>query len=107
MCKHCFEKEYYGFKSNLEFKDFENEFYKKIAKSVRFVRTSAQGDIIHPTIYKCDYCQQNWWLSDPDNQWRGYFLKEENAKNYEQKSSGACVLYIIAILIVAIIIYYF
>ena len=103
MCKYCFENEYYEFKSELEFEKFSKEFDSKIAKTIQFVKTE-DSETRTVSVYKCKYCNQLWWLSDPDNHWRGYFLKEKNAKNWAKKNlkdtrSCGCIFLIILLLI--------
>lgn len=106
MCKYCFETEYYEFKSEFEFEKFSKEFDSKIVKTIQFVKTE-NSDARIVNVYKCKYCKQLWWLSDPDNHWRGYFLKEKNAKNWVKKNlkdprSCGCVLLAIILLIALI-----
>lgn len=79
MCKVCFDKEYNQFDSSSEFEKFNKEFDSKIVKSVHFVANEKFRNDSH-IVYKCSVCNQLWWLSEPDNHWRGYFLKEQNAK---------------------------
>ena len=91
MCKACFDKEYYQFDSYSEFEEFNKEFDSKIAKSIHFVANGKYRSDSH-VVYKCSICNQLWWLSEPDNHWRGYFLKEHNAKrnidNDERKGNA-------------------
>jgi hypothetical protein len=79
MCKDCFEKEYYKFNYSEEFDVFLEEFNSKIAKTVQFVSTEKYKTNFHG-IYKCTSCHEVWWLSEPDNHWRGYFIKNKNAR---------------------------
>lgn len=79
MCKACFDREYNKFDSNSELEEFNKEFDSKIDKSVHFVENGKYRSDSH-IVYKCSNCNQVWWLSEPDNHWRGYFLKEHNAK---------------------------
>ncbi|TDD98817.1 hypothetical protein [Flavobacterium sandaracinum] len=81
MCKKCFTKEYPKFNSTEEFEVFLKEFDEKIAKSIIFIKQEKYKSDIH-SIYACENCKTIWWLSDPDNHWRGYFMKAINAKNY-------------------------
>lgn len=78
MCDKCFNKEYTKFDSTKEFEIFLNEFNAKIAKSIHFVKQEKYKTDNHK-VYTCDNCKSLWWLSDPDNHWRGYFMKAENA----------------------------
>ncbi|TDP60802.1 hypothetical protein [Flavobacterium dankookense] len=79
MCKACFDREYNEFDTYSEFEEFNKEFDSKIAKSVHFVENGKYRSDSH-AVYKCSNCNQLWWFSDSDNHWRGYFLKEHNAK---------------------------
>jgi len=106
MCKYCFETEYYEFKTELDFEKFSKEFDSKIEKTIQFVKNE-NSDYRMVDIYICKYCKQLWWLSETDNHWRGYFLKEKNAKNHLKRNlndlrSWGCVFLIIVLLIVLI-----
>jgi len=106
MCKYCFEKEYFEFKSELEYDNFSKQFDSKIVKTIQFIKTE-NSDSRTVSVYKCKYCKQSWWLSDPDNHWRGYFLKEQNARNWMKKNlkdtrSCGCVILIVILLIIFI-----
>lgn len=93
MCGDCSLKEYYKFNSYEEFETFLEEFDSKISKTILFISTEKYKTDFH-SIYQCNSCKETWWLSEPDNHWRGYFLKEINAKKeidkYEKKGNRFC-----------------
>ena len=67
-----------------QFEDFQKEFDTKIEKSIFFIKNEEYKFDFH-SVYRCKYCNINWWLSDPDNHKYGYFLKEEDAKSAVDK----------------------
>lgn len=84
MCEKCFESNIYKFESEFEFNQFEMKFDFK-NKFLKINNTQHEYLNDFHFVYNCDYCKTVWWLSMPDNAWRGYFLKEENAKKHIEK----------------------
>ena len=104
MCKDCFESEYYKFNSSAEFDKFNDEFDSKISRTILFVSAEKYRTDLH-NVYKCKSCEEIWWLSDPDNHWRGYFLKEKNAKKFidDDERKGNLIKYGCLIVLVFLI----
>ena len=106
MCKDCFSTEYKKFKSQIEYDDFIKKFDLKIAKTLHYIETKKDG-LYSPTIYKCSSCKQTWWLSDPDNPWDGYFLKEQNVKQFIDSDRKKGWTFGCGCIIMAAVLFYF
>jgi len=102
MCDKCFNKEFLGFGSNKEFEIFLKDFETKIAKSVHFVKQEYYKTDNH-TVYSCENCKTLWWLSDPDNHWRGYFMKADNAKKIIEKDAQRLAVFKYACILILIV----
>ena len=108
MCDDCFNEEYIKFNSDKEYNLFLKKLDTKIAKTVLYVKSEKYRNDFH-TIYKCIKCNEVWLLSDPDNQRRGYFLKETTAKNsgyggiYKSTSFNLVYLFLLFIVILILI----
>lgn len=84
MCDKCFENNIYKFESEFEFNKFEKELYlKNNFFKIEDSHHMYLNDFHY--VYKCKHCKAGWWLSIPDNAWRGYFLNEEDAKKHIEK----------------------
>ena len=81
MCEKCFDEEILRFESESEFIAFEKSLDQK-ANFVKLINTKHKNLTEFNTKYSCENCNQNWWLSIPDNAWRGYFLTEQSAKKH-------------------------
>ena len=113
MCKYCFDKQYESFASRREFQDFDLILTQKLGKEyLLFVEnvTLNFGGIGY-YIYKCHYCKTVWYLSEPDEYWRGFFLPKKQAKvvlkSLQKKDSRlrwGCVLVSI-IVVMAILVF--
>jgi hypothetical protein len=79
MCKFCFETEIHNFNSLSEFENFERELF---SKKIRILESSKKKNTFldFDVSYQCNNCLEIWHLSEPENAWRGYFLKENSAK---------------------------
>jgi hypothetical protein len=102
MCEKCFQKEYNKFNSYEEFEEFNILFNLKIAKTVKFIKTEKNSWTFH-NVYKCNFCNEVWCLSDADNHWRGYLVKEKNVKNKIEKDKFkgiGCLLFIVLIIFI-------
>jgi hypothetical protein len=114
MCEDCFDKEYYGFPSQVEFEKFE-EILDQQCNSGKVQILESQNEeesglMDFRMYYKCNTCDEKYAMSIPDNAWRGYFLTEQKAIEYhnklkesDKKKKYGCL--IILILIIAIGIY--
>jgi len=114
MCEDCFDKEYYGFPSQIEFEKFEELLDRKSrTKKIEILKSGAEyesGLMDFRMYHKCNTCDEKYVMSIPDNAWRGYFLTEQNAVEYhnkikasDKKKTYGCLL--ILILLIAIGIY--
>ena len=104
MCIHCFQTSIYKFDSEKEFKEFEVVLYSK--KSIQLIQNQQQYlDQFH-SVYRCNYCSTDWWFSEPDMAWRGFFIKEIEAKQHIKnlkKSNPIKQIGCIAVLIIFVI----
>lgn len=82
MCENCFEKEIHEFETYEHFDTFDLELTNKLGSSKMILikdifneRSLNNGY----SIYKCQSCLKEWYLSIPDNAWRGYFLEKKSA----------------------------
>ena len=84
MCKKCFENNIYRFENQSQFNEFEENFNLK-DKFITIVNSTHTYLNDSHYVYNCENCKTVWWLSIPENAWRGYFLKEKEAKNHIEK----------------------
>lgn len=92
MCPECFISEYPKFETGQEFDSFISEFNSRkslikvnhigeeTGKPVfKFFGISFFGDTLKPgyDIFQCQVCGEKWKLSEPENAWRGFFLRLE------------------------------
>ena len=87
MCKDCFEKVYYSFPSQLEFKNFEDILNSKThSNKIQILEEDYENSFLDYQMYfQCNTCEEIFVLSIPENAWRGYFLTEQNALTYHDK----------------------
>ena len=85
MCENCFQNGIYKFDSSAAFDQFEKLLDEKIKFGVFNISTKRQEKNFYNAIYDCKHCSEKWLLSDPDNGWRGYFLRKDDAIAYENK----------------------
>jgi hypothetical protein len=81
MCESCFETEIYKFNSLSEFENFERELFLK-DKNFCILESSKKTFLDFDVSYQCNKYLEIWYLAEPDNAWRGYFLKKDSAKIY-------------------------
>ena len=80
MCADCFDSEISKFNSEMDFNDFQKILDQKVNKNqLKTIRDNNAKDVDFKTTYNCSSCNQEWILSFPENAWRGYFLKKNNA----------------------------
>ena len=86
MCEYCFEKEINSFENYKDFEKFELLLAQKLNKNIDYngELEAQKYDILAPT-YKCKSCKTVWVLSHPDNSWRGFLLRSDEAKEYHIK----------------------
>lgn len=105
MCEFCFETEKYRFTTLSEFENFEKELFLK-DKNLSVLKATKEFSTGFYTSYKCNSCSEIWYLSEPENSWRGYLLKEDSAKIYidkikknDLKKKYGCFFFLIVFLI--------
>lgn len=111
MCEKCFNKEYESFPSLKSFEEFQFEFDKLDKNKFLHIRN---GNLkFYFNEFECKNCNEVWWISDPDNAWRGYCLKKENAIAYiqklqrrEQNTRIGCVILVLIIMTYFLLISY-
>jgi hypothetical protein len=78
MCNNCFTTEINLFPSEKTWISFDLELTKKLSQGkMKFVKSIQDEHIIMGgyTIYECLSCGEKWKVNEPDNAFRGYFLK--------------------------------
>jgi len=104
MCEKCFKKEHENFPSSKDFEEFQSDFDQLDETNFQHVRN---GNFkFYYNEFECENCNEIWWISKPDNGWRGYCLKKDNAIAYIQKLQKqdqnariACILLVLFVLI--------
>lgn len=91
MCLQCFNTEFSRFDSEDEFESFYSILKSKPAlKRIGFVERDMgpptfkifwiefHGEPVEMghTILECSHCGQKWKLAEPENSWRGYFVRQ-------------------------------
>jgi hypothetical protein len=109
MCEKCFDNEIFRFESESDFNIFEIKFDEKSS----FIElTNSKHNYLNVFVYTytCKSCYKNWWLSIPENAWRGFFLTEKNAKNYierirnsDKKKKKGCLIILSIFFLILII----
>ena len=109
MCVKCFDKEIFRFESESNFREFE----KKLEEKSKFLELiSSKHNYLNDFhyVYTCENCKTNWWLSIPENAWRGYFLTENKAKEHieklkksDAKKKNGCLILLGILLLILII----
>jgi hypothetical protein len=83
MCNDCFTSEINFFSDERTWLTFDFELTKKLSQlRMKFVMSVHDKHIPMGghTIYECLTCGEKWKLNDPDNAFRGYFLKLSTAE---------------------------
>jgi hypothetical protein len=108
MCEKCFDKDIFRFESESDFTIFENRLEQKI-KFLKLISSKHEFLNDFHYTYTCENCNQSWWLSVPDNGWRGYFLTEKNAQKHikdirdsDKKKRNGCLIMLVIILFIVI-----
>lgn len=111
MCTHCFETSIYKFDSEKDFKEFEAILYSK--ENIKLIQNQQQYLDHFYSVYHCNYCSANWWFSEPDMAWRGYFIREPEAKQHVQNlkkpnsfNRNGCILVLIIFIIIVVRVVY-
>ena len=119
MCDSCFSTEIVSFEDYQSFEKFDIELIQKIETNnntfgLKVIENNSFYSGFSFQIVKCNSCGTVWWFSVPDNSWRGFFLKEENAKikvtefrKFDQRKRfvfvGLVTLLVLIVLIVLIV----
>ncbi len=109
MSNCCFDKEILSFENFHEFDEFDLILTKRLSKGIiKLVEDLPNERRNSPnyTIYECQKCATRWYLSEPENAWRGFFLKEVTAKirlrniwlSEKKNNIGCWVILVITIL---------
>ena len=79
MCDNCFRTEIKSFPDETSWTSFDLDLTKKLGqgkmKNIKFVHDGRRDKDDGQYIYECLTCGQKWKMKDPDNAFRGYFLK--------------------------------
>ena len=79
MCEDCFTTERKSFPDEKSWTSFDLDLTKKIGqgimKHLKFVHDGQRGKDDGQDIYECLTCGEKWKMKDPDNAFRGYFLR--------------------------------
>jgi len=79
MCTNCFMAERKSFPDDQTWTSFDLELTKKLGqgkmKNIKFVHDGQRDKDDGQHIYECLTCGEKWKMKDPDNAFRGYFLK--------------------------------
>ena len=87
MCGNCNFRHIHKFESENEWQQFDIDFTKMYVDQLILIeknRLNSNG-ISAYDLYKCKSCQSLWAYSYPDNAWRGFFLPEKLAIDYEKQ----------------------
>lgn len=114
MCENCFDRPIYKFETYKDFEDFESIVQNKcIAGKLEIIDRHNDN---HPLagldpylFYKCRICDTIWVLSIPENAWRGYFLTQDKAIEYEnerkrkeKKGQIGCLIFLLTLTAIVI-----
>ena len=117
MCDSCFSTEIESFEDYQSFEKFDIELIQKNETNnndfgLKVIETNSFYSGFSFQIVKCNSCGTVWWFSVPDNSWRGFFLKEENAKikitdfrKFDQRKRFIFAAFLIALLTLILISY--
>ncbi len=77
MCQKCYTQNIRSFPSYWDFDSFNNSLAKKIVIGTLFQYDNYLNSN-YPKhldgIYKCLFCGEIWFFSQPENSWRGYWI---------------------------------
>ena len=114
MCEYCFTEQFESFESSKDFQEFDFTLTKKLSKDVLVFRkneTLNYGGVGY-YIYRCNFCNTDWYLSEPDNAWRGFFLPKNQAKKTlnslqtkERRVRWGCLLISIVMVVIFILLW--
>lgn len=85
MCKHCFDKEFFGFADLDAVFSLESHIQKKLASehlTLLKKDTNTSTPIIEESRYLCHFCNDTWILSLQEHLKRSFFIKEKHLAEY-------------------------
>ena len=87
MCSKCNFRQIYRFESETVWVNFDLDFTKTYTNELLFLKQNHlnSNSISSYNLYQCKSCHNVWAYSYPDNAWRGFFLPEKLAIEYEKK----------------------
>jgi hypothetical protein len=89
MCDNCFNTEIKSFPDETTWTSFDLALTQKLGqgkmKAIKFVPDGKRDKDDGEYIYECLVCGERWKLKDPDNAFRGYFLKLSTLDNVKVK----------------------
>ena len=87
MCDKCNFRQIYKFESETAWQYFDLSFTKTYINELFLIKENHlnSNSISAYDIYKCKNCNNLWAYSYPENAWRGFFLPEKLAIEYEKK----------------------
>jgi len=90
MCTRCFTQEHRSFPTWQAFEQFDLALTQKIQLSggLHYSGQKQLARLPICTSYTCAACGTEWWLSEPDSAWRGFFLPKGQAKAHLTKLRG-------------------
>ncbi len=107
MCDSCFYNEIPRFVEQAQFEEFDLALSKK-TKPLSTTEIKYLGKIEYPNDkgygrYLCLDSNTEWWYSEPDQAWRGFFVIKENGehllaqfKKEDKRKSIGCIIALIA-----------
>lgn len=114
MCNSCFNIEIQSFNTQDEFEKFDLELSKKIKpisnSGIKYIGNSDFAFDMGFGKYLCQNCNTEWWYSEPDQAWRGFFVRKENGKRaiskYQQGTKKKAFGCLIVLIIITIIVWF-
>lgn len=110
MCDYCFHLEIYDFKSDKEFKDFQIELSKKLfplsKTGLKCIEDKDEDIEKKYGRYVCESCNSEWWFAEPNDLFKGFFLRKRNAieiMSYHNKKNVTVKELVIVLFVIVII----
>lgn len=112
MCEFCFNEYFYSFETSEKFEAIDLILTQKLGReNLKFVKnvTLKYGGLGY-YIYKCKVCKTKWYLSEPENSWRGFLLPEKTAletlKYIKRQDKNLKLLFLIIVIGIVLLIGY-
>ena len=109
MCSVCFDEEFMLFPYSEDFGEFDVELKTKLANGDIIFKSMGVENFPH-SLYECSQCKITWWLSLPENNWRGFFVHRDtgrlmlkNITHVNKRQTSNC-LFFFAVLIVLMVV---